>query len=154
MGSLYIPLGVLTALQPYTGASKQLQTSYASMLKSQALLRGIVGPLEFSYSEPAANGHTRLFFTGKGCDGSSRSVAVCVKGSPAPQREASINETEALYGFIRRSLSATGIGPSITEMADFLGCGRHKTHYLLTRLIESGKVRRLPRKARALEVIA
>ena len=56
--------------------------------------------------------------------------------------------------FINDRLSATGISPSFDEMKDALGLrSKSGIHRLITGLEERGFIRRLPHRARALEVL-
>lgn len=60
-----------------------------------------------------------------------------------------------VLGLIREGVAANGIAPSVREIADALGhqstCGAHR---LLVELEERGAIRRLPNRARAIEVLA
>ena len=47
-----------------------------------------------------------------------------------------------------------GVSPSYREMADALGLrGKHTVHYLITRLVERGRIRRIKYRARAIEIL-
>src|ERR1700704_275657 len=55
--------------------------------------------------------------------------------------------------FINQRLNATGVCPSFDEMKDALGLkSKSGVHRLITGLEERGFIRRLPHRARALEV--
>lgn len=59
-----------------------------------------------------------------------------------------------LLTFINRRLNETGISPSFDEMKDALGLkSKSGIHRLITGLEERGFIRRLPHRARALEVL-
>ncbi|HEV8033136.1 MAG TPA: transcriptional repressor LexA [Stellaceae bacterium] len=59
-----------------------------------------------------------------------------------------------LLTFINRRLSATGIAPSFDEMKDALNLrSKSGIHRLISGLEERGFIRRLPHRARALEVV-
>ncbi|MBI4183836.1 MAG: transcriptional repressor LexA [Proteobacteria bacterium] len=59
-----------------------------------------------------------------------------------------------LLQFIDRRLRATGVSPSFDEMKDALGLrSKSGIHRLITGLEERGFIRRLPHRARALEVM-
>src|SRR5246127_938135 len=59
-----------------------------------------------------------------------------------------------LLTFINRRLSATGIAPSFDEMKDALALrSKSGIHRLISGLEERGFIRRLPHRARALEVV-
>jgi repressor LexA len=59
-----------------------------------------------------------------------------------------------LLTFIDRRLKETGISPSFDEMKDALGLrSKSGVHRLITGLVERGFIRRLPHRARALEVL-
>src|SRR6201998_2028749 len=56
--------------------------------------------------------------------------------------------------FINQRLTATGISPSFDEMKDALGLkSKSGIHRLISGLEERGFLRRLPHRARALEVV-
>src|SRR5260221_12059435 len=56
--------------------------------------------------------------------------------------------------FINQRLNATGVCPSFDEMKDALGLkSKSGIHRLITGLEERGFIRRLPHRARALEVL-
>src|ERR1700741_4130700 len=58
-----------------------------------------------------------------------------------------------LLKFIQERLGETGISPSFDEMKDALGLkSKSGVHRLITGLEERGFIRRLPHRARALEV--
>ena len=59
-----------------------------------------------------------------------------------------------LLMFIHRRLSETGVSPSFDEMKDEVGLkSKSGIHRLITALEERGFIRRLPQRARALEVL-
>ncbi len=59
-----------------------------------------------------------------------------------------------LLMFINQRLAATGVAPSFDEMKDALRlCSKSGIHRLISGLEERGFIRRLPHRARALEVI-
>ena len=59
-----------------------------------------------------------------------------------------------LLVFIRERLESTGVSPSFDEMKDALGLrSKSGIHRLITGLEERGFIRRLPHRARALEVL-
>ncbi|GER02948.1 hypothetical protein JCM17846_06300 [Iodidimonas nitroreducens] len=59
-----------------------------------------------------------------------------------------------LLHFIHQRLKSTGVSPSFDEMKDALGlASKSGIHRLITALEERGFIRRLPNKARALDVI-
>lgn len=59
-----------------------------------------------------------------------------------------------LIGFIQRKLEETGISPSFEEMKDALDLkSKSGVHRLISALEERGFIRRLPNRARALEVL-
>ena len=59
-----------------------------------------------------------------------------------------------LLGFINERLSESGVSPSFDEMKDALGLkSKSGIHRLITALEERGFIRRLPHRARALEVL-
>src|SRR5919112_2962766 len=59
-----------------------------------------------------------------------------------------------LLMFINQRLTATGIAPSFDEMKDALNLrSKSGIHRLITGLEERGFIRRLPHRARALEVV-
>src|SRR6202049_3740678 len=59
-----------------------------------------------------------------------------------------------LLMFINRRLAATGVSPSFDEMKDALDLrSKSGIHRLITALEERGFIRRLPNRARAIEVI-
>src|SRR3546814_13578176 len=59
-----------------------------------------------------------------------------------------------LIRFIQRKLEETGISPSFEEMKDALDLkSKSGVHRLISALEERGFIRRLPNRARALEVI-
>ncbi|TCD05278.1 transcriptional repressor LexA [Erythrobacteraceae bacterium CFH 75059] len=56
--------------------------------------------------------------------------------------------------FIQRRLDATGVSPSFEEMKEALDLkSKSGVHRLITALVERGFIRRLPNRARALEVL-
>lgn len=60
----------------------------------------------------------------------------------------------ALLTFLHRRISETGITPSFEEMKDGIGlASKAGVHRLVLALEERGFIRRLPNRARALEVI-
>ncbi|MEO0399164.1 MAG: transcriptional repressor LexA [Pseudomonadota bacterium] len=60
----------------------------------------------------------------------------------------------ALLSFINERLAETGVSPSFDEMKDALGLkSKSGIHRLITALEERGFIRRLPHRARALEVL-
>ncbi len=59
-----------------------------------------------------------------------------------------------LLTFIHQRLSATGVSPSFDEMKDALGLrSKSGIHRLITGLEERGFIKRLPHRARALEIL-
>src|SRR3954453_3124505 len=59
-----------------------------------------------------------------------------------------------LLMYINQRLAATGVAPSFDEMKDALGLkSKSGIHRLISGLEERGFIRRLPHRARALEVI-
>jgi len=61
---------------------------------------------------------------------------------------------QQLLSFIDKRVSETGVSPSFEEMKDALGLkSKSGIHRLITALEERGFIRRLPHRARALEVI-
>lgn len=59
-----------------------------------------------------------------------------------------------LRDFIIEFIAANGIAPSVREMSehfDFIGVGN--IHRLLGALVERGAIRRIPNRARAIEII-
>lgn len=61
---------------------------------------------------------------------------------------------QQLLSFIDKRVSDTGVSPSFEEMKDALGLkSKSGIHRLITALEERGFIRRLPHRARALEVI-
>src|SRR3954468_742854 len=81
---------------------------------------------------------------------------------PAPKRGCGTGERietmltrkqRELLQFIQERLGDTGISPSFDEMKDALGLkSKSGVHRLITGLEERGFIRRLPHRARALEV--
>lgn len=56
--------------------------------------------------------------------------------------------------FIDNRLLATGTAPTYSEMGPALGItGRNALHQIINKLVEGGFLRRIPQKARALEVV-
>lgn len=59
-----------------------------------------------------------------------------------------------LLTFIRERIAATEVCPSYEEVADHLGlASRSGVYELIRRLEEQGRIRRLPDRARAIEVV-
>lgn len=60
---------------------------------------------------------------------------------------------ESLLTFIKQEISATGRAPSVQQMADELGyASKGNVHRLLVCLEDRGAIRRLPYRARAIEL--
>jgi repressor LexA len=58
-------------------------------------------------------------------------------------------------GLIRTSVAERGVAPSYTELCDGLGiASKSGVHRVITDLEQRGAIRRLPGKARALEIVA
>lgn len=63
-------------------------------------------------------------------------------------------EQTRLLEYLRERAKTSKIGPTITEMGQALGIkGRHSVHERLVALEERGFIRRIPHKARAIELI-
>lgn len=59
-----------------------------------------------------------------------------------------------LYAYLRQRISATGVGPSFEEMREAMGLNsKSGVHRILTALELKGRIRRLPHRARAIEII-
>lgn len=67
----------------------------------------------------------------------------------------SLTQREAdLMDFLRQRIGETGIAPSLEEMRKGLGlAAKSGVHRMLEGLEERGRIRRLPGKARAIEII-
>src|SRR5579884_4507210 len=64
------------------------------------------------------------------------------------------NKQHELLLFINQRLAATGVSPSFEEMKEALGLkSKSGIHRLISGLEERGFIRRLPHRARALEVV-
>lgn len=89
-----------------------------------------------------------------------RTFLVCsirrVGGAGSPMREASIltKKQHELLTFIQQRIAETGVSPSFDEMKEALDLrSKSGIHRLITALEERGFIRRLPHRARALEVL-
>jgi len=59
-----------------------------------------------------------------------------------------------LLSFIEEYIGSRGIAPSFDEMMDNLGFrSKSGVHRLIEQLVERGRIRRLPNRARAIEVV-
>ena len=63
-------------------------------------------------------------------------------------------QQKRLYDIIKADLDATGVCPSFEEMRERMGLGsKSGIHRLLAALEERGHIRRLPHKARCIEIV-
>ena len=60
---------------------------------------------------------------------------------------------QKLLDFIKAYIAQHGVAPSYGEMAEGVGSWRSRMHARVESLIERGRLRKLPNRARALEVI-
>jgi SOS-response transcriptional repressor LexA len=60
---------------------------------------------------------------------------------------------KAALDFIAHRLATTAIAPTVAEIARHMGGSKGNAHAVITALVERGHLRRLPRRAQALEVV-